>query len=45
MNDKLIRLGGAEMKYPRLPMIDPDNRVIMRHLTLAASWPKSDGKR
>jgi len=33
VNDKLIRLGGAEMKYPRLPMIDPDYRVIMSHLT------------
>ena len=38
VNDKLIRLVGAEMKYPRLPMIDPDNRVIVSHLTLAA-WP------
>ena len=33
VNDKLIRLVGAEMKYPRLPMIDPDNRVIVSHLT------------
>jgi hypothetical protein len=33
------------MKYPRFPMIDPDNRVIVSHLTLAASWPTSDGKR
>jgi hypothetical protein len=24
------------MKYPRLPMIDPDHRVIVSHLTLAA---------
>ena len=45
VNDKLIRLGDAEMKYPRLPMIDPDNRVIVSHLTLAASWPTSDAKR
>ena len=44
VNDKLIRLVGAEMKYPRLPMIDPDNRMIMSHVTLAGSWATDGGR-